>query len=171
VSMRRPSGLGQDYFHNRPYPATDINRLTPDSLRFLDQPQCTTIEAMVSYPRLVRRICLEVYLQVRNSPPQSSPNSTTNLNLALRTAANIELEIDRWVQAIPVALRPERGASQGTPLKAVKQAPHAKVQKLILVISEWYLYQPGVECELTQHRGLQHQDASIRFLRLQIIFS
>jgi hypothetical protein len=136
VSMRRPSGLGQDYFHSRPYPATDISRLTPDSLNSLDQPQCTIIEAMVSYSRLVRRICLEVYLEVRTSPQNSSPTSTTALDLALRTAADIELEIDRWIHAIPVALRPERGASQGTPLKAVKQLPHVKVQKLILTISE-----------------------------------
>lgn len=81
--------------------------------------------------------------------PVSNPTATTTLNLALRTAANIELEIDKWIQGLPVALRPERGASQGTPLKAVKQAPHVKVQKLILVISEWYLSQTETECGLT----------------------
>jgi hypothetical protein len=134
--MRRPTALGPGIFHNRPYPISDINQLTPDTLKFQDDPGCTIIRAQAEYARLLRRVCMEVYMNVGQAVQATSAVSKQSLQVSMRTAASIEQDLDNLLGKLPVVVIPDRGASQSVPLKLVKQLPYVQVQKLIVAISE-----------------------------------
>lgn len=132
ICMRRPTALGPDIFHNRPFQKADANGTSPETARFHDDPRRAIIRTQVAYARLLRRVCMELYMAVGQAAHTTSSDNKPSLQVSLLTAASIEQDADKWLGRIPAAIRPDRGCSMS--LKLVKELPYVQVQKLILTI-------------------------------------
>lgn len=123
--MGRPDTLGADVYHNRRYPKTTGDPLMVGTAReLLEPPQCAIIEHMVNISRLIRAICVNVYM----------------LNLPLEkmivVAGQIEQDIERWVDTLPLELRPLIEVGQKQPLKSSMVPQYVKRQRLATTIRE-----------------------------------
>jgi hypothetical protein len=129
--MGRPDTLGADLFHNRQYPlirgAPDTDTSRPE---LLDPPHCAIIKCMVDFSRITRAICLSIYL------------SDETIARTVATVHRIEQDLDRWVEGLPEAVRPNVHAPAGAPtssLRAAKDPQWVKRQKLVLNIRTFCL--------------------------------
>jgi len=137
--MGRPDTLGADLYHNRPLPMTTssadgVSGGASQSIELLEPPQCAILELMVDFSRIIRRIRLELY--VVESP------ATGELGVALQHAASIEQDLDRWLDSLPVPIKPQHGPVQNASLKSAKEPQYAKKQRLVLAISTCRLVKP-----------------------------
>jgi hypothetical protein len=125
--MGRPDTLGADPYHNRQFPLTRAEGVAdlpdadqPDSF---DPPYCIMIKPMVDFSRIIRKLCLGIYLQ---------DNTTTR---AVALAFQIEQELEQWLESLPKAIRPQPTlTNQPETLKSVKEPQWVKRQKLVLLI-------------------------------------
>ncbi|OGE47467.1 hypothetical protein PENARI_c043G10213 [Penicillium arizonense] len=118
-SMGRPDTLGADVYHNRRYPITTGDPFNDGrASELLEPPQCAIIKHMVDISRLIRTICVNIYM--------------LNLTLEKTTAvaAQIEQNIERWVETLPPELRPLIEVGQRRPLKAAMVPQYVKRQRL-----------------------------------------
>ena len=124
-AMGRPDTLGVDLYHNRQYPQIQEEKEPSPGLssEVLDPPQCAIIKCMVDFSRIMRAVCLGLYMS--SSPP------SRNLSLAQR----IESDLDKWLDDLPASIRPSRTfAHEISLLKSTKDAQWMKRQRLVLSI-------------------------------------
>ncbi|KAL3478705.1 hypothetical protein BJX99DRAFT_223605 [Aspergillus californicus] len=118
-SIGRPDTLGADVYHNRRYPMSTGDPLSMGTVpELLEPPECAMIRYMVDFSRIVRAICLDIYM------------SSLTLDRAITVAGQIEQDIERWVAYLPPVLRPLIEVGQKRPLKAVMDPQYVKRQRL-----------------------------------------
>ncbi|KAE8326305.1 fungal-specific transcription factor domain-containing protein [Aspergillus sergii] len=118
-SIGRPDTLGADIYHNRRYPITTGDALNDGRApELLEPPQCAIIKHMVDISRLIRTICVNIYM------------SNLTLEKTIAVAAQIQQRIERWVETLPPELRPLTEVGQRRPLKAAMVPQYVKKQRL-----------------------------------------
>lgn len=121
--MGRPDTLGADLYHNRRFPlivgTPGTETSNPD---LLDLPYCAIIKCMVDFSKITRDVCLKIYL-ADNTVPRT-----------IELANQIEQDLDRWVQSLPEAIRPDSLVAHSTSLRSAKDPKWMKRQKLVLTI-------------------------------------
>ncbi len=125
--MGRPDTLGADPYHNRRFPVIKGEGVSDppddDSPDAFDAPYCVMIKPMVDFSRIIRKLCLGIYLQ----------DNTTARAVAL--AFQIEQELEQWLESLPKTIRPQpTSVNQPESLKSVKEPQWVKRQKLVLLI-------------------------------------
>ncbi|KAL6230897.1 fungal-specific transcription factor domain-containing protein [Aspergillus navahoensis] len=118
-SMGRPDTLGADVYHNRQYPITtgdpsDVGT----ALDLREPPHCAIIKHMVDISMLMRAICINIYML------------NLTLEKTIHVAAQIEQDIERWVENLPPELRPLTEVGQRRPLKTAMVPQYVKRQRL-----------------------------------------
>lgn len=120
--MGRPSSLGIDEYHNRDLPFTDISELPTSDTELLDPPHCAIIRHMVDFSRIIRHVCVKIYL-TQNSTP-----------VTVELAHQFDQALDDWLANLPEAIRPRQSPDQTSMLTSSKEAIWMKRQKLVLNI-------------------------------------
>ncbi|WQF89904.1 hypothetical protein CDEST_14918 [Colletotrichum destructivum] len=122
-SMGRPDTLGADLYHNRLFPV--IGEAEPESSaggsELVDPPSCAIIKCMVDYSKIIRSICLGIYL------PETTVPRTVQL------AHQIDQDLQRWAEDLPEAIRPTTSVEPRS-LKSVREAQWMKRQRLVLTM-------------------------------------
>jgi hypothetical protein len=85
---------------------------------------------MVDISRLIRTICVNIYML----------NLTLEKTIAV--AAQIEQDIERWVETLPPELRPLTEVGQRRPLKAAMVPQYVKRQRLATTTREPRMARP-----------------------------
>lgn len=129
-AMGRPSGLGSEEYHNRGFPQTEFNPGVDPSSTLLDPPHCAIIEHMVHFSRLIRQVCIDIYL------PQNSAARTVEL------AQHLDQRFDGWLSRLPEPIRPRLESDRSSKIGSHKEAMWMKRQKLVLNMRECYLLGP-----------------------------
>ncbi|KAK7696892.1 hypothetical protein SLS64_014096 [Diaporthe eres] len=119
-AMGRPSGLGSEEYHNRGFPLTEFTPGFDPSSTLLDPPHCAIIEHMVHFSRLIRQVCIDIYL------PQNSAARTVEL------AQHLDQRFDSWLSHLPEPIRPRLVSDQSSKIGSHKEAMWMKRQKLVL---------------------------------------
>ncbi|KAG8164417.1 hypothetical protein KVR01_006335 [Diaporthe batatas] len=119
-AMGRPSGLGAEEYHNRAFPLTEFTPGFDPGSPLLDPPHCAIIEHMVHFSRLIRQVCIDIYL------PQNSAARTVEL------AQHLDQRFDSWVAHLPEPIRPRLESGQSIKIGSHKEAMWMKRQKLVL---------------------------------------
>ncbi|POS73531.1 hypothetical protein DHEL01_v208074 [Diaporthe helianthi] len=119
-AMGRPSGLGAEEYHNRAFPLTEFTPGFDPSSPLLDPSHCAIIEHMVHFSRLIRQVCIDIYL------PQNSAATTVEL------AQHLDQRFDSWVARLPEPIRPRLESDQSVKIGSHKEAMWMKRQKLVL---------------------------------------
>lgn len=89
-AMSRPDTLGADVYHNRRYSITIGDPLSVATAPELLEPQqCAIIKHMVDISRLIRTICMNVYML------------DLTLERTITVATKIEQDIELWVKNLP----------------------------------------------------------------------
>ncbi|KAH0433878.1 hypothetical protein CcaCcLH18_05630 [Colletotrichum camelliae] len=121
-SMGRPDTLGADLYHNRQFPIIgETENEYSSSSDLVDPPSCAIIKSMVDYSRVIRSICLGIYL-----PETTVPRTVT-------LAHQIDQDLQKWVESLPEPIRPT-GTVQPRSLKSAKEAQWMKRQRLVLTM-------------------------------------
>ncbi|GJD03588.1 C6 transcription factor [Colletotrichum higginsianum] len=122
-SMGRPDTLGADLYHNRLFPV--IGEAETESSaggsELVDPPSCAIIKCMVDYSKIIRSICLGIYL------PETTVPRTVQL------AHQIDQDLQRWAEDLPEAIRPTTSVEPRS-LKSVREAQWMKRQRLVLTM-------------------------------------
>lgn len=118
--MGRPSGLGSEEYHNRAFPLTEFTPGFDPGSTLLEPPHCAIIEHMVHFSRLIRQVCIDIYL------PQNSAARTVDL------AQHLDQRFDNWLSHLPHPIRPRLDSDQSSKLGSHKEAMWMKRQKLVL---------------------------------------
>ncbi|KAJ3544096.1 hypothetical protein NM208_g3236 [Fusarium decemcellulare] len=122
-AVGRPDSLGADVYHNRPYPAIKGDpAYCGRSPELMESPSCAMIKAMVDFSRIIKAVILGIYL------------ADSTLEQAIDKSRKIEQDLERWLENLPVEIRPNRNHVQPRPLKATKDPQYAKKQRLVLKI-------------------------------------
>jgi hypothetical protein len=116
-SIGRPDSLGADLYHNRRYPIT-AQDTSATGLHLLEPPHCAFIKYMVHFSRIMKAVCLSLYMV------------DLTLETAMVVSGQIEQDLERWVEGLPRALRPLNAVGQKRPLKAAIDPPYIKRQRL-----------------------------------------
>lgn len=123
-SMGRPDTLGADLYHNRLFPVIgEADTEYSGSLELVDPPSCAIIKSMVDYSKIIRSICLGIYL------PETTVPRTVHL------AHQIDQDLQRWAESLPEPIRPTTSVEPRS-LKSVKEAQWMKRQRLVLTMRE-----------------------------------
>lgn len=125
-SMGRPDTLGADLYHNREFPTigeSDAESVTSGGSDLVDPPSCAIIKCMVDYSKVIRRICLDIYL-----PETTVPRTVT-------LAHQIDRDLQAWAGSLPEPIQPTASA-QPPSLKSAREAQWMKRQRLVLTMSE-----------------------------------
>ncbi|KAF6831652.1 C6 transcription factor [Colletotrichum musicola] len=123
-SMGRPDTLGADLYHNRQFPAIgdmDTESASSGGSDLVDPPSCAIIKSMVDYSKVIRRICLDIYL-----PETTVPRTVT-------LAHQIDRDLQAWTESLPEPIRPTSSA-QPPSLKSAREAQWTKRQRLVLTM-------------------------------------
>ncbi|WYZ46655.1 hypothetical protein EsH8_IX_000880 [Colletotrichum jinshuiense] len=121
-SMGRPDTLGADLYHNRQFPVIgEADTEYSGSLELVDPPSCAIIKCMVDYSKIIRSICLGIYL------PETTVPRTVQL------AHQIDQDLQRWAESLPEPIRPTTSVEPRS-LKSIKEAQWMKRQKLVLTM-------------------------------------
>ncbi|KAF4460529.1 hypothetical protein FALBO_12685, partial [Fusarium albosuccineum] len=122
-AVGRPDSLGADVYHNRHYPAIKGDpACCEQSPELMESPSCAMIKAMVDFTRIIKAVILGIYL------------ADSTLDQAISKSRKIEQDLERWLENLPVEIRPNRNHVQARPLKATKDPQYAKKQRLVLKI-------------------------------------
>lgn len=124
-AMGRPSGLGSEEYHNRSFPLTEFTPGFDPVSPLLDPPHCAIIEHMVHFSRLIRQVCIDIYL------PQNSAARTVEL------AQHLDQRFDGWLAHLPEPIRPRLESDRSSKIGSHKEAMWMKRQKLVLNMREW----------------------------------
>ncbi|KAK2606862.1 hypothetical protein N8I77_005585 [Diaporthe amygdali] len=119
-AMGRPSGLGSEEYHNRAFPLTEFTPGFDPGSTLLDPPHCAIIEHMVHFSRLIRQVCIDIYL------PQNSAARTVEL------AQHLDQRFDNWLSHLPDPIRPRLESDRSSKIGSHKEAMWMKRQKLVL---------------------------------------
>ncbi|KAI8676283.1 C6 transcription factor [Fusarium sp. Ph1] len=122
-AMGRPDSLGADVYHNRSLPAIRGDSScsnTPSEL--MEPPHCAIIKAMVDFARVTNQVVLRMYL------------TDSGLEKSIEAARELEQDLDRWLEALPAQIRPQKRQVPVRPLRAIKEPQYAKRQRLVLKI-------------------------------------
>ncbi|KAI3391428.1 hypothetical protein diail_7379 [Diaporthe ilicicola] len=119
-AMGRPSGLGSEEYHNRTFPLTEFTPGFDPGSPLLDPPHCAIIEHMVHFSRLIRQVCIDIYL------PQNSAARTVEL------AQHLDQRFDNWLSHLPDPIRPRLEFDKSSKIGSHKEAMWMKRQKLVL---------------------------------------
>lgn len=121
--MGRPDTLGADSYHNRRFSHVAGDGRTETAIS-LDPPFCSIIKPMVDFSKIIRKVCLGIYLKDHTSDIVS-------------LAYQIERELDEWVDGLPHSIRPRtKPNNQPETLRGSKEPRWSKRQKLVLLIRE-----------------------------------
>ncbi|OHW97257.1 C6 transcription factor [Colletotrichum incanum] len=121
-SMGRPDTLGADLYHNRLFPVIGENDTEySGSTELVDPPSCAIIKCMVDYSKIIRSICLGIYL------PETTVPRTVQL------AHQIDQDLQQWAENLPEPIRPTTSVEPRS-LKSVKEAQWMKRQRLVLTM-------------------------------------
>lgn len=123
--MGRPSGLGSEEYHNRSFPLTEFTPGFDPGSTLLDPPHCSIIEHMVHFSRLIRQVCIDIYL------PQNSAARTVEL------AQHLDQRFDGWLAHLPEPIRPRLESDRSSKIGSHKEAMWMKRQKLVLNMRKW----------------------------------
>lgn len=124
--MGRPDTLGADLYHNRQFPIIgETENEYSSSSDLVDPPSCAIIKSMVDYSKVIRSICLGIYL-----PETTVPRTVT-------LAHQIDLDLQKWVESLPEPIRPT-GTVQPRSLKSAKEAQWMKRQRLVLTMRKLF---------------------------------
>lgn len=119
-AMGRPDTLGADLYHNQRYPLIrDVDVGEPDQL---EPPHCAIIKSMVDFSRIIRQVCLGVYL------------TEFNLDRTLDTAIQLEQTLNHWILALPEDIRPRLYVDMIPSLQDARAPRWVKRQRLVLTI-------------------------------------
>ncbi|KAH6638674.1 fungal-specific transcription factor domain-containing protein [Truncatella angustata] len=121
-AMGRPDTLGSDLYHNRSFPLIGNENSGSSSHDRFEPPQCAIIKSMVDLSRITRSICFDIYL----------PETITPRTIAV--AYRLEQDLDKWVESLPMAIRPKQSMGEPVSLKSVRDPQWAKRQRLVLGI-------------------------------------
>lgn len=124
--MGRPSGLGSEEYHNRGFPLTEFTPGADPASHLLDPPHCAIIEHMVHFSRLIRQVCIDIYL------PQNSAARTVEL------AQHLDQRFDGWLSRLPEPIRPRLESDRSSKIGSHKEAMWMKRQKLVLNMRKWH---------------------------------
>lgn len=115
-------------YHNRLFPI--IGEAETESSaggsELVDPPSCAIIKCMVDYSKIIRSICLGIYL------PETTVPRTVQL------AHQIDQDLQRWAEDLPEAIRPTTSVEPRS-LKSVREAQWMKRQRLVLTMHECLL--------------------------------
>ncbi|TDZ32422.1 Zinc finger protein grt1 [Colletotrichum spinosum] len=121
-SMGRPDTLGADLYHNRQFPVIgETDSEYSGASELVDPPSCAIIKSMVDYSKVIRSVCLGIYL----------PETTVPRTVAL--AHQIDQDLDKWAESLPEPIRPT-GSVQPRSLKSAREAQWMKRQRLVLTM-------------------------------------
>ncbi|EXJ63689.1 hypothetical protein A1O7_00024 [Cladophialophora yegresii CBS 114405] len=101
-ALGRPDSLGLDIYHNQTMPA-------------VNETEHAILAAMVDFARLVRKVSVSIY---------ASAQSTSE---RLAIAAEIESEMDAWLESVPSFIRPNFHGDESSTM--IKEPKWAKKQK------------------------------------------
>ncbi|KAI8298920.1 hypothetical protein N0V92_001661 [Colletotrichum tropicale] len=111
-----------DLYHNRQFPIIgETENEYSSSSDLVDPPSCAIIKSMVDYSKVIRSICLGIYL-----PETTVPRTVT-------LAHQIDQDLQKWVESLPEPIRPT-GTVQPRSLKSAKEAQWMKRQRLVLTM-------------------------------------
>ncbi|KAI8183021.1 putative transcriptional regulatory protein [Colletotrichum sp. SAR 10_86] len=117
-----PAHTGADLYHNRQFPIIgETENEYSSSSDLVDPPSCAIIKSMVDYSKVIRSICLGIYL-----PETTVPRTVT-------LAHQIDQDLQKWVESLPEPIRPT-GTVQPRSLKSAKEAQWMKRQRLVLTM-------------------------------------
>lgn len=124
--MGRPDTLGADLYHNRQFPIIgETENEYSSSSDLVDPPSCAIIKSMVDYSKVIRSICLGIYL-----PETTVPRTVT-------LAHQIDQDLQKWVESLPEPIRPT-GTVQPRSLRSAKEAQWMKRQRLVLTMRKLF---------------------------------
>jgi hypothetical protein len=157
--MGRPSGLGPEQYHNRAFPVTEFTPGFDPNSPFLDPPHCAIVEHMVHFSRLIRQVCIDIYL------PQNSASRTVEL------AQHLDQRFDNWLANLPDPIRPKLEPDQTAKIGtgSHKEAMWMKRQKLVLNMRKWDLVSAHVSLlcrvrtDMTRHFTPQAISTSVSY--------
>ena len=119
-AMGRPDTLGADLYHNQRFSLiSNVDVGDPD---LLEPPHCAIIRSMVDFSRVMRKVCLSIYL------------SEISVSKAVDVIKQIEQDLDHWVAALPQEIRPRLQSSVAPSLQDAKSPRWVKRQRLVLTI-------------------------------------
>ncbi|KAI8312969.1 putative transcriptional regulatory protein [Colletotrichum sp. SAR11_59] len=111
-----------DLYHNRQFPIIgETENEYSSSSDLVDPPSCAIIKSMVDYSKVIRSICLGIYL-----PETTVPRTVT-------LAHQIDQDLQKWVESLPGPIRPTETV-QPRSLKSAKEAQWMKRQRLVLTM-------------------------------------
>jgi hypothetical protein len=127
-AMGRPDTLGADAYHNQMFPTVGFaggEVTSPAEAEGLEPPYCAIVKAMVDFSRIIRSICLGIYL----------PEHECTLAKRIATAEKIEGDLEAWTGSLPENIRPSRNLVQRPQgLRNAKEPNWVKRQRLVLTI-------------------------------------
>lgn len=120
-ALGRPDTLGDDRYHNRCYPSSSpaVGGTPATGPGETSAPDLAIIPAMVEFSRIIKKLCLDIYM------------ATVPSGEKLRLAQCIEVELDNWMNKRSVDVRPSGGLM---PLKSIKGWKYVMKQQLVLKI-------------------------------------
>ena len=126
--MGRPDTLGADAYHNQRFPTvlgSSGESTSTSENRSVEPPYCGIIKSMVDFSRIIRSICLGVYL----------PEIERTLSKTVAVAKKIEEDLENWVDSLPESIRPTKNPAQlPRCLRNAKEPNWVKRQRLVLTI-------------------------------------